>query len=303
MKLIHVKDNTYCIDAGMSYIPLYKLNEKDIILLDTGTIDEKEILEEVFEQNNFNVKGIICSHGHPDHVGNNQYFKKKYNCPIAMPEFEAQIFSSAMNLKVFYNNITFTDIEKYYGHLIFETDECITVNQEEISFCGAEFKITHTPGHSASHICITTPDDVCYLADALIGYELMATTKMPFDFALLEAIKSREKLRNIHCSKYIATHKGIYDNIDRLITDNIEFYKYRSEKICQLITEKMTMDEIMQRALKTFGVRTGSVYKFGIIHRMLGAFIDYLYETGRLCISIDNGLLKYERTEESIRIR
>lgn len=300
MKLIHVKDNTYCIDAGMSYIPFYKLNEKDIILLDTGAIDEKEILEEVFEQNNLNVKGIICSHGHPDHVGNNQYFKQKYKCPIAMPAFEAQIYSSAMNMKVLYGNITLTDVERYYGYLIFETDECISVNQNKINLCGAEFKITHTPGHSTSHICITTPDDVCYLADAIIGYELMEAAKIPFDFVLLEGIKSREKLRSLTCSKYIATHKGIYDNIDKLITDNIEFYKYRAEKICELITEKMTVDEIMQQVLKAFAIRIDSVYKFEIIRRMLNAFIDYLYETGRLRIFIEDGLLKYERIEYSI---
>ncbi|MDF2949936.1 MAG: beta-lactamase domain protein, partial [Sedimentibacter sp.] len=36
MNLIHVKGNTYCIEVGMSYIPFYKLNEKDIIMLDTG---------------------------------------------------------------------------------------------------------------------------------------------------------------------------------------------------------------------------------------------------------------------------
>lgn len=33
MEIIKVKGNTYCIDTGMTYLPFYKLNNKDIILM------------------------------------------------------------------------------------------------------------------------------------------------------------------------------------------------------------------------------------------------------------------------------
>lgn len=36
MKIIKVKGNTYCIDTGMTYLPFYKLNNQDIILMDSG---------------------------------------------------------------------------------------------------------------------------------------------------------------------------------------------------------------------------------------------------------------------------
>lgn len=298
MKIIKVKGNTHCIDVGMSYIPFYKINENDIILLDTGHINERKILETVLEENNFNIKGIINSHGHPDHVASNQYLKEKYNCIIAAPMYEAQICSTAMNLKAYFNSNTLTEIKEQYGYMLFETDVYITDKQNEINFCGADFKIMHTPGHSPAHICITTPDNVCYVADALISYEMIETAKIPFDFVLLEDLKSKDKLLSLDCGRYIVAHKGIYDDVTNLIADNIAFYIHRAEKTYELINGKMTMGEIVKEASKSFNVKISDIYKYDIISKMLRCHVDYLYETGRIRLVIDKGFRKYERNED-----
>lgn len=299
MNLIQVKGNTYCIEVGMSYIPFYKLNEKDIIMLDTGAPDERDTIESILDKNDFNVKGILNSHGHPDHIGNNQYFKAKYNCVIAMPMYEANICSSPMNLKAYYSNNTLTEIIEQYGFMIFETDEYITDKQEEINFCGVDFKLMHTPGHSPSHICITTPDDVGYVADAIISYEKIESSKIPFGFVLSEDLKSKDKLLSLECSKYIVAHKGVYDDITNLIADNIQFFISRAEKTYEVIEGKMTMGEITKAALRNFRVIADNIYKYELLYRMLRAYVDYLYETGRISLVMDKGLRKYERNEDN----
>ena len=298
MKILQIKNNTYCIDVGISYVPFYKLNENDIILIDSGELGDRKRLESVLVENNFNIKGILCSHGHPDHVGNNKYFKEKYNCIIAMPMYEAQICSSPMNLKAYYNNNTLTEIIEHYGFMIFETDEYIDNKQNEINFCGANFKIFHTPGHSPSHICITTPDNVGYVADALISYKMIENAKIPFDFVLLEDLKSKDKLLSLDCDKYIVAHKGIYDDITNLIADNIAFYIHRADEIFELITGKMTMGEIMKEACKSFKVNINNIYKYDLISRMLRCYVDYLYEDNKIRLVIDKGFRKYERNED-----
>ena len=295
MKLFKVKDNTYCIDVGDSYVPLYKLIENEIVLLDSGLIYEREIIESVIKENKFNIKGIISSHGHPDHVGNNQYFKEKYNCLIAAPMYEAQICRSAINLKAYFNDITVTEVREQYGFMIFETDMYITDDQNEISFCGADFKILHTPGHSPEHLCITTPDNVGYVADALISYEVIETAKIPFDFVLLEDLKSKDKMLSYDCEKYIIAHKGICDDITGLIADNIAFYVHCAEKTYEIIKGRMTMDEIVNAASRSFDVNVNNLYRYDMIKRMLQCHVDYLYETGRLRLVMDEGFRKYER--------
>lgn len=128
--IVEVKGNTYCIDTRMTYIPFYKINDNEIIMLDSGWAKgERKGIKEVLENNKFKVVAIINSHFHIDHAGNNAYINEKH--------------------------------------------------QKEISVCGVNFKILYTPGHSPAHICIMTPDDVFYVGDTLISYEVMKGSKLP----------------------------------------------------------------------------------------------------------------------------
>lgn len=180
MKIICIQGNTYCIDTGMTYIPFYKIDDRRIIMLDTGWQKERDAIEKLFVENDYVVKGIIGTHSHIDHIGNNQYFKDKYGAIVAMSKDEAHICSSIVNLKLYYNRYTYTDVEKHYGSMVSETDIEIQDSQDALLLFGIKFKIIHTPGHSPGHICIITPDNVAYLGDCLISDIVMKSAKLPY---------------------------------------------------------------------------------------------------------------------------
>lgn len=297
MEIKPVRGNTFCIDTGMTYIPFYKINDEEIILLDSGWAEgERAGLDELLEKNNFKVSGILCSHAHIDHVGNNSYFKNKYNCIIAMPAYEAMICSSVVNLKLYYSNQTISDVEEHFGHMVCETDIMISDNQDKICLCGIKFKIIHTLGHSPAHICIITPDDVAYLGDSLISDEVMKGAKIPYAYILKEDLEYKKKLYDLKCSKYIVAHKGMYNSdITKLITDNINFYKERAAMVYNLIDGYMTMEDIMKAVMKDFNIRVKTIHRYNIVEKMLRSYVEYLKETGAIELNIVDGFLKYKR--------
>ena len=296
MELIEVKGRTFCIDTGMTNIPFYKINNQDIILFDSGWAKgEREGIQELLEKNNLTVVGILNSHAHIDHVGNNAYFKEKYNCIIAMAAYEAYICSSEINLKLFFNTRTLSEIKEHLGHMVCKTDILVLPNQGSVSLCGIEFKILHTPGHSPSHICIITPDDVVYLGDTLISYEVMEGAKMPYAFILSEDLKSKKKLYDLNFSKYIIAHKGIYDNITDLITDNIRFYKYRAERVYSVIKDGMTQEEIFKAVIKSQNIRVINKDRYAVVERMFRSYLEYLNDTKMIDVNIEDGFLKYTK--------
>ena len=301
MEIKEIKGNTFCIDTGMTYIPFYKINHEEIIMLDSGWAQgERGGIEKLLEKNNFKVVGIICSHAHIDHIGNNAFLKEKYKCVIAMPAFEALICSSTTNLKLYFSSQTLSEVTEHFGHMVCETDILILDNQDSISMFGIKFKILHTPGHSPAHICIITPDDVVYLGDTLISYEVMRGAKMPYAYVLSQDLLSKLKLYDLKSSKYIVAHKGMYNDITKLITDNIDFYMNRAATIYTFIDGVMTMEDIMKAVVKNFNMNVKTTYKYAILKRMLRSYVEYLNETGRIELNIDDGFLKYSKTSLDI---
>lgn len=295
MDIINVKGNTYCIDTGMTYLPFYKLNNTDIILMDTGFKKECEGIEELLENNNLTIKTIICTHAHPDHIGNNAYFKEKYNCKIAMTKDEAFLCSSFANYKSFYDQ-PMSLINSYYSNLVCETDIIINDKQNNITLNDVNFKLFHTFGHSSDQICITTPDDVCYLADALITHETMEGTKIPYAFVLIDDLKSKKALQQLNCHSYIIAHKGIVHDIKELIDDNMKYYSSIAISVYEEITKPMTFEDIMKCVIRKNIIQVKSVYKYKMVERMLKSYVEYLYETGKIDTIIDDCFIKYIRT-------
>jgi glyoxylase-like metal-dependent hydrolase (beta-lactamase superfamily II) len=265
-------------------------------MLDTGWhIGEREGIDELLEKNNFKVVGIICSHAHRDHVGNNAYLKKKYNSIIAMPAYEAEACSSIDRLNTYYGTLTLPEVEKHLGEMVCETDINISENEDKINMCGYEFRVLHTPGHSAAHICIVTPDDVAYLGDALISDEVIRVSKMPYVFILREDLESKAKLYDLKCSRYVVAHKGMYDDITKLITDNIDFYKSMPDKIYNILEGAMSIDDVIKAASSKLNIYIRSPFRYALMNRVLKSNLNYLIEDERIETTEEDGLLKYKK--------
>ena len=298
MEIRQVKGSTYLIDTGMTYIPFYKIDDKSVILLDSGWAKgEREGLQQLLSAHGLTVAGILCSHAHIDHIGNNAYFKQQYGCVIAMPALEALICRSAVSLKVYYSSQTLTEVTEHFGHMACETDLQIPETADSIYVCGAKFRLVHTPGHSPAHTCIITPDNVAYLGDALISAEVMKSAKIPYAYILKEDLKSKLKLHDLHCSHFILSHKGVYQDIRPLVIDNINFYKRTAAKVYSSIEGAMTTEELTKAVIRDFNLSVNSVNRYRFIERMLRSYVEYLHEVGAIDLSIADGFLKYKKSQ------
>ena len=299
MKSIHVAGNTYVLDFPVLHLPYYKKSETEIILLDTGLKREHEAaLLGFLEEENLTVSGILCTHAHIDHVGNAAWLKEKYGCPIAMPKVEAEIVSSLLNLKIFYGTYPMNRIRDHFGHMVVKADRFIEETETEILFQDVPFSIIHTPGHSAGHIAITTPDDVTYLGDALISGDVMRSSKLPYAHILSKDLMSKMKLYHVRSSWYILAHKGIYTDIKDLITDNIYFYKNRAEEILKAIEKPMTFEDILKSLSRSMRICITTPFKYIVVERMLRCYIEYLEETGKITLVLEEDFLKYTKTSQ-----
>ena len=207
MKLTQVKGSTWVLEAN-ELIPLYLLDDRRCVILDSGLAKEREEIEKTLLEAGLEPAGILCSHAHVDHCGNNRYFQEKYHIPVALTAGEAGMCRSVTTLKCYFLNLSPQTVEREAGVMIHTPDVLIPETEGSFHFAGADFRIIPTPGHSPGHISTVTPDNVCYTGDAMLSREFMGS-KLPYNLNHAEANQSRERLRPLKCDKYIIDHRDI----------------------------------------------------------------------------------------------
>ncbi len=295
MELTHILGNTWVIQAD-ELIPLYKLDDHRCILLDSGLPNEREALEQTLLENGLLPVGVLCSHTHIDHCASNQYLQTKYHAKVALTAPEAGMCSSLLTLKCYFLTLTAQQVEEQASGMIHTPDVLVPQEDGLFSFLGADFHILHTPGHSPGHICVITPDDVCYTGDALMSQEFL-NAKLPYNLCHRLAQDSREKLRGLRCAAFVMPHRGVCspDQVDQLIDANNALLEKRAGEVLALVTEPMTASAINAAACKFYELFTKKPSKGLYLERNVRFLTEYLVETEQLDSFCRGGVVYYRQ--------
>lgn len=250
MELMQVKGNTWCLSAMGVLIPVYRMDEKRCILFDSGFAKERGALEEIFKRAGLTPVGVLGSHDHIDHVGNHAWLKEKYGVQICMPAGGSFWNNETAKLEMYGEPVpkelsVFTDCAQ------FDAEQVIGPENGEVEFLGVPFQIYHAPGHTPDHICVGTPDGVCYLADLMMVGEMLEKARLPYQHTLSQVRKDIEKMKTVEgYDTYIAAHKGILTDFQAAAEKNFALMDWTSQQILDILEEPLTWPVLVERALK-----------------------------------------------------
>lgn len=294
MELRHVLGGTYVAVGATALMPLYKLNDTDVVLLDTGYAKlDRSGLTHLLEDNRFQLKGILCSHAHFDHTGNVRYLQDRYGAVAAAQIIEAGISVNPDAYRANYVPLTYGRSRKYFLEECFIADVIIPADATELTFCGAKFGILQLPGHSAGHIGIITPDGVAYLGDCLISRSQIDEAKLPTSMFIARDLESKRSLYALHCPAYIVAHKDVFTDITDLIGENIHFIESKAQEMLDCLTDGMTFDQWIYEFCKRENVRTHNELKFSVVERNFANFAAWMEDEGAITIRREFCAKKY----------
>lgn len=283
MELRHVYGRTYAAVGATALMPVYKLTERDIVLMDMGYARlDRSALVNLIEGNGFRLRGIICSHAHFDHTGNVRYLQQRYGCQAAAQIIEAGISVNPDAYRANYVALTYGKSREYLLEECFPADVIIPADAEHLDFCGARFGILQLPGHSAGHIGVVTPDGAAYLGDCLIDEEQIAAAKLPTSMFIARDLESKESLRNLRRPAYIIAHKQVLTDIGPLIDRNIDFIHDKGRELLEDLEDGMSFDQWIYAFCQRENVRTRNEFKFSIVERNFANFVDWLTDEGKV---------------------
>jgi glyoxylase-like metal-dependent hydrolase (beta-lactamase superfamily II) len=277
----HIRGRTWCIDGHIT-IPVYLLNEREAVLLDSGYADrDRPILEALLGQKGLRVRAILGTHSHNDHNGNHAYFQKTHGAEIILRDIEAAVVSDFSFLTAAYFPGTAEELARELPHLLVKPDRTFSCLDQAVQIDGESFSLIPLPGHTPGHIGIVTPDQVFYVGDTLLSSQAMRRAKLPSTIDWRQDLESKKRLRSTDYQDYILAHSGVYKSIQALITENILDRERRTAEILEWLQERdyWTQSEVEQLLRKKLQVRSTSFMGQIIFQRNAMCVMEYLVNT------------------------
>jgi hydroxyacylglutathione hydrolase len=152
---------------------------KEGVVIDPG--GDPEEIEKVIEKEKLNIKYIILTHGHADHIAALTELKKRTNALILIHPADADMLVDPT-----YNLSSFTG-----ENLICPEADRLLDEGDKVEVGAFELEVLHTPGHSPGGISLLA-DGMIFTGDALF-YQGIGRTDLPgaSHSELLHSIKTK----------------------------------------------------------------------------------------------------------------
>ena len=299
MTLEQVKGNTWVLKSWM-VIPLYKIDDRRCILLDTGLHGQQQQLEDTLDRNGLICAGILCSHAHIDHAGSVGYFQRKYGSQIAMSLGEAAVQATTLGLGLQHSCLSPNQVRQdpELSGTECVADVVIMPRDTQVTLCGVAFDVFHTPGHTVDHISCRTPDNVLYLGDAIMTGRELYGSKFPFALSIADYLDSLCLLRSIEADRYVAAHGGVFPEILSFVDMEIKFLTKRMQDILDLVEEKTTVIALTRKICEVYRIHPHRDSDLSYFERATRAYIFYLLDRGYLDFRIEDDTMYYCRPEQ-----
>jgi hydroxyacylglutathione hydrolase len=172
------------LTVGLLEVNCYILGDeetKEAVVIDPGG-DEDEILE-VLNHNQFQLKLIIDTHGHFDHVDANQPLKEATGAKIAIHEADAQMLDQPSAEAMFFTG----------NRVRLSQPDILLKEGDVLTFGSYRLRVLHTPGHTPGGISLLLEDHTyVYVGDLLFAGSIGRTDFPGGDFdALINAVRTK----------------------------------------------------------------------------------------------------------------
>ncbi len=156
---------------------------KNAIVIDPGcsSEDEEFILSSFIDERKLNIKYLINTHCHIDHILGCQFIKERYNPVYLAPEEDIPLLENAQQQAQMFG-IKINPPPK--------PDEFLS-EQSKISFSDTTVKLLFTPGHTPGEYCLYFEDEkFCIAGDVLFQSSIGRTDLWGGDYnVLINSIK------------------------------------------------------------------------------------------------------------------
>lgn len=288
-ELIQVGKNTYYIKSNNN-VGIYKNNENEIFLIDSSmtNIAGNKILE-IIENNNWILKGIINTHAHADHTGNNNMLQEKTGCKIFTSEIESVLTKNTILEPAFiYGAYPPKRLQKKF--LMAQKSNNVSNNLNKLP---KGIEIIPLPGHSYDMIGIKTDDGVAFISDSLFPKEALDTYHIPTIYDIKRFFETLDYLDTLRGNMFIPAHASALNDIHELISINRNKINEILQVLSDFIKTPLSLNMITKKFFDYYDIDINFV-QYHLVEGTIKAILSYLIDEKKIDIIFKDNFLLYK---------
>jgi glyoxylase-like metal-dependent hydrolase (beta-lactamase superfamily II) len=289
-ELIQISERSYYIQSPAK-IGLVRLSGRDVCLIDSGNDkDAGRKVRQLLDKNGWNLTAIYNTHSNADHIGGNRYLQAQTGCRIYAPGIDCAFTRHpVLEPSFLYGGFPCKDLRHKFL-LAQESDA-----EELTKDCLPEgFEIIPLPGHFFDMVGYRTKDDVVYLADCLSSKETLDKYQITFLYDVSACLDTLQMVKTLPGKIFVPAHAEAAEDIAELAQYNMDKVHEIADRITDLCREPLCFETILQKLFTDYGL-TMNFEQYVLVGSTVRSYLSWLKDTGRLCVSFEDNLLRWQR--------
>ena len=284
-----IGSKTYIIDA-YNKVGIYLINDKEVLIIDTGINDKSgKLILDICKKNKWNIKLIINTHSHIDHIGGNNMIHKQLNVPIYASGMERNFIDEPeLSTNIVYGG--YPPLFLRNKNLLAKKSVSSSINDLILP---KGIDIINLPGHNADMIGVKTSDNIYFIGDALAGKDALKKYNIQFTYNPKKYFETLDYLLTLKGDLFVPSHGQCFKNIKEIVDLNKKSAQSVINNIKKNCLKAKSYENLFKNFLNIYNINV-DIIQYYIIGMTVKCYLSYMVDEKTLKCFVKNNVMLWE---------
>ena len=288
LSLTQAGAHTYYFDLPCK-VGVYTPDGENVYLIDSGAHkDNAKKLLRALREKGWNLRGILNTHAHADHIGGNRYLQEQTGCAAFCSDGELGLTRHPL--------LQTTSLYGGFAHKDLRHKFLLAQESNPLPFSDPlfpqEIEVVPLPGHSFDMVGFRTPDDVVFIADSVCSETTLEKYGVTFYHNIAQSLQTFDKLDTLQAKLFVPAHAPAGTDIHALVALNRQKMNEVADFLCKQCKTPQTFDSLLQSVFNAYSL-TMNHEQHTLVGSTVRSYLSYLYDTEKINTDFTNNILYY----------